>query len=210
MYPTLKKYIEQLIPHVEQIPAGRKEILSNIAEYIRVKRAASKPAKLMFICTHNSRRSHMAQVWAAAVASFFELEEIETYSAGTEVTAFNSRAIAALQRSGFIIEGKEGENTEYEVRFGDKHNPLVCFSKVISHPANPSSDFAAIMTCSDADENCPFVPGTDFRVSLPYYDPKQSDGTGREQEVYDERCRQIGTEMLYLMQTVRGTQKVNQ
>jgi len=207
MYPTLKKYIEELIPDVEQIPSVRKETLSNIAEYIRGKQEASKSAKLMFICTHNSRRSHLAQVWAAAVASFIGVDELETYSAGTEATAFNPRAIAALQRSGFIIEGKEGENTKYKVRFGDEHKPVVCFSKVISHPVNPSGDFAAIMTCSDADENCPFVPGTDFRASLPYRDPKESDGTDHEQEVYDERCNQIATEMLYLMQTAQGLRK---
>lgn len=79
---------------------------------------------------------------------------------------------------------------------------MICFSKTFDDPANPDKNFAAIMTCSDADENCPLVPGTSFRKAVTYRDPKESDGTDHEMETYDERCRQIATEMFYMMSRV--------
>jgi hypothetical protein len=55
------------------------------------------------------------------------------------------------------------------------------------------------MTCSSADKGCPLVYGSDARFSVPYVDPKVSDGTPEEAATYDARLRQIGTEMLYVM-----------
>jgi hypothetical protein len=58
------------------------------------------------------------------------------------------------------------------------------------------------MVCSEADQGCPFVPGTDFRLALPFDDPKAFDGTDLQDVKYDERCKQIGTEMLFVMSNV--------
>jgi hypothetical protein len=60
------------------------------------------------------------------------------------------------------------------------------------------------MTCSEADKNCPVVRGAAVRVALPYEDPKVADGTPAEAARYDERSRQIATEMFYLFSEVRG------
>lgn len=203
MYSKLKTYISGLESEFGSIPSGRKEKLSEVAEYIQSKLDESKTAKLNFICTHNSRRSHLAQIWTAVAANHYGVENIETYSGGTEATAFNPRAVAALERAGFEIENPGGENPKYQVRFDDPSEPMICFSKTFDDSANPEKDFAAIMTCSDADENCPFVPGAEFRKPITYHDPKESDGTDQETKFYDKRCMQIGSEMFYMMSLVK-------
>lgn len=199
MYTKLKTYISELESDFISIPSSRKEDLRKVADYIRTKQENGKIAKLNFICTHNSRRSHLAQIWTAVAAAHYRVDGIETYSGGTEATAFNPRAVAALKRAGLEVENPGGDNPLYKVWFDDDSDPMICFSKTFDDPFNPNSDFAAIMTCSDADENCPFVPGAEFRKPVTYRDPKESDGTDQEAEVYNERCRQIASEMFYMM-----------
>ncbi|WP_103665621.1 low molecular weight phosphatase family protein [Gracilimonas amylolytica] len=202
MYPTLENYITRLVSDFSSISEDRKKDLKEVANYIRTKLSADEVAKLNFICTHNSRRSHLSQIWAQTAAAFYSIDKIETYSGGTEATAFNPRAVAAVERAGFKVEDPGGENPGYKVSFSEGSEPMVCFSKKFDDDFNPDENFTAIMTCSDADENCPFVPGAEFRKPITYVDPKEADGTEREAEVYDERCRQIATEMFYMMNLV--------
>lgn len=203
MYPKLQETINQLIQNFSEIPKQRKELLQEVADYISSELRENDSVKLNFICTHNSRRSHLAQIWTQTAAAHYGVDGVETFSGGTEATAFNPRAVAAVERAGFKVKNSGGENPKYEVRFDDDADPMICFSKTFDDEANPDKNFAAIMTCSDADENCPFVPGTSFRKAVTYRDPKESDGSDREKETYDERCRQIGTEMLYMMSLVQ-------
>ncbi|MEQ8524581.1 protein-tyrosine-phosphatase [Gracilimonas sp.] len=202
MYKELKKYTKNLESDFNSILPERKERLGKLADYIRSKIEKDQPVKLNFICTHNSRRSHLAQIWTAVAAHQLGLKNIQTYSGGTEATAFNSRAVAAIERAGFMVKNSGGENPRYMVKFDEKAEPLICFSKTFDDDFNPDTSFAAIMTCSDADENCPFVPGAEFRISITYRDPKESDGTNAEKETYDERCFQIATEMFYMVSKV--------
>lgn len=202
MYKKLESTIEELKRGFDEIQSQRKEKLGKVARFIQKELEKSGRVRLNFICTHNSRRSHFAQIWTAAAATHYGLQNIETYSGGTEATAFNPRAVAAVERAGFKVENPGGENPMYNIRFDDSAEPMVCFSKTFDNPVNPSNDFAAIMTCSDADANCPFVPGAKFRAPITYRDPKESDDTEKETRIYDERCRQIGTEMFYMMSLV--------
>lgn len=179
----------------------RIEKLAPLAEAVAKAVKHSEPVDLVFICTHNSRRSHMSQIWAQAGAAHFGLEGVRTFSGGTEATAFNPRAVAALQRAGFTVEKREeASNPVYEVT-GMEGVELECFSKRFEDTPNPDQGFAAVMTCTDADEACPYVPGAAMRFSVPFVDPKVSDGTPEEAATYDERCAQIAREMLWVMQT---------
>lgn len=187
-----------LLAEQDRITPERKQRLRQLSDYLGARQG--RPVRLNFICTHNSRRSHIAQVWAATAAAYFGLEGVEAYSGGTEATAFNPRAVAALERAGFRIENPGGDNPRYRVHYAADRPPLVCFSKTFDDPHNPSQNFAAIMTCSDADENCPFIPGVDLRLPLAYEDPKAADGTPEEAARYDERVRQIGREIGYAFQ----------
>lgn len=204
MYKKLENYIDQAKSDFDQIPSSRKEKLREVAEYIESKIGNLKTAKLNFICTHNSRRSHLAQIWTAVATNHYGVQNVETYSGGTEATAFNPRAVAALERAGFEIETPGGNNPKYQAQFDDKSETMICFSKTFDDPANPDKEFAAIMTCSDADENCPFVPGAEFRKPITYHDPKESDGTDRETVIYDERCLQIASEMFYMISLIKA------
>ena len=199
MYKKLKKYIGEVLEEFDEIPNERKKLLEEVADFVKKKMSKSEIAKLNFICTHNSRRSHLAQIWAATAAEFYGLMNIETYSGGTEATDFNPKAVAAIERAGFKVVNSGGGNPKYKVYFSDDSRPFTCFSKTFDDTSNPDREFAAIMTCSDADENCPFVPGAEFRKSVTYDDPKDADGTDQEMQIYDERCRQIATEMFYML-----------
>lgn len=195
----LTEYAQRALSMHESIDPERKTALRSLAEYVRSKGEEGQQARLTFICTHNSRRSHMSQIWAATAAKFFGLEHVQTYSGGTEATAFNPRAVAAMQRAGFAITKPEGTNPRYQLQLEEGAEPMVCFSKRYDDLGNPQEGFAAVMTCSQADEACPIVKGNDFRVAIPYVDPKVSDGTDVEAATYDERCLQIASEMFYVM-----------
>lgn len=204
MYKKLEETVEELKHNFDEIPSDRKKILGGVAEFIGKELENSGIVRLNFICTHNSRRSHLAQIWTQTAAEELGIKNVETYSGGTEATAFNPRAVAAIERAGFEVKNPGGDNPKYEIYFAENREPLICFSKTFDDTANPSKDFAAIMTCSDADDNCPFVPGTKFRTAITYRDPKESDGTDQEKKTYDERCRQIGIEMFYMMSLVNS------
>ncbi len=198
--PDLYQFIvRKVIPSIDDIPRERKKLLDPIVRYIR---SGGDQINLVFICTHNSRRSHLAQVWAQVAALFYYVEDIHTFSGGTEATAFNPNAVDALRRAGFIISSKGEGNPMYSVQFSEDEKPLTLFSKKYDHVANPKRNFAAIMTCSEADADCPLVPGASGRFPLHYLDPKLSDGTPDMEKTYQERSHQIAVEMFYIMSAV--------
>lgn len=201
LHPDLQHYVnERVVPAMVTIPADRKASLDLIAAFVQERQQAGVPADLTFICTHNSRRSHLSQLWAATAAWYHGIDHVRTYSGGTEATAFNPRAVAAVERAGFRVERPEGTNPVYAVSCSADREPEQCWSKVYSDPANPQKDFCAVMTCSEADRNCPIVFGALDRISLPYLDPKEADGTPEEAARYDARCLQIAAELWYVMQ----------
>lgn len=193
----VKQFIQEL--DVSGIPEERLEILDKLVNYIQSKQSNGQIVRLNFICTHNSRRSQFSQLWAKVMSDFYQIP-IESYSGGTAVTAFNERAVDSLKRTGFKIIPKGDENPKYEVLYNGE--PFVMYSKLYDASENPNSDFAAIMTCSDADENCPIIHGCEERIPLRYEDPKAFDDTDHESEKYDERSKQIATELKYVFSKI--------
>jgi arsenate reductase len=202
-FKKLRETIDLLVSRFDEIPEARRQTLERLAGVLSERAKKKRSTKLVFICTHNSRRSQMAELWAAVAAAHYGVVGIEPYSGGTEATAFDSRAVAALERAGFRFENPGGENPRYEVRYTQNVAPIECFSKTYDDPSNPQHDFVAVMTCSEANEACPVVHGAAIRVSLPYADPKIADGTPEESEAYEARSRQIASEMLYLFSEIR-------
>ncbi|NBW36840.1 MAG: protein-tyrosine-phosphatase [Cytophagia bacterium] len=200
---SLTPTVEKLISEFHLIPDERKALLQQLVSFVEKKIKAGQPVHLNFICTHNSRRSHLSQIWAQAAAYFYHVPDVFCYSGGTEATAFNPRAVKAMQEAGFVITMTQaGDNPRYEVRFADNASPVIAFSKKYDDPFNHNKDFAAIMTCSHADENCPLVLGTSGRVALTYNDPKEFDGTPLESAKYSERVHEIGREILFAFSQV--------
>jgi len=200
LFPKITDYLSTLPTN---IPAERRVVLDTLAGYISQKRTAGEVVRLIFICTHNSRRSHFGQVWAQVAAQHFGIGPVECYSGGTETTACNPRTVATLERAGIRAKQiTEGENPVILLQYANGVNPIAAFSKVYDQPPNPTRGFAAVMTCSQAEENCPFVAGAEKRFSVMYEDPKIADGTPEEQAVYDARCRQIAAEVAYVFRSL--------
>jgi hypothetical protein len=203
LYPELATFVERRTAEFHHIPDERRAKLSELARFVRERIAAGDTARLTFICTHNSRRSHMSQIWANTAAHHFGIDNVEPFSGGTEATALNPSAVAALERAGFRIETPTDEpNPVYRVRYHESAPPMEVFSKTYDQPPNPTTGFCAVMTCSEADRSCPLVLGAAERIAIPYDDPRAFDRTDQESERYDERCRQIAREMLYLFSQV--------
>ena len=110
MYKRLESTINELTADFDDITSARKRTLEEVAYYIKRELHSSGSAKLNFICTHNSRRSHMAQIWTQTAAAYYGLDGVETYSGGTEATEFNPNAVAALKRAGFRMRRSGEEN----------------------------------------------------------------------------------------------------
>ena len=196
MLSKLNLTIEQVLKI--PIPENRKVILSKLVDYIQNKLEIGQSPRLNFICTHNSRRSQFSQIWAQTAAAFFTID-VECFSGGVELTAFNERAVASILRCGFKVD-KEGEiNPKYSVYYDTKSKPIFAFSKLFDDTPSP---FAAVMTCTHADENCPFIPAAECRIPVRYDDPKAFDDTALEAEKYDERSMQIASEMFYVFQNL--------
>lgn len=203
MFQNLQTHCDQLTLQFEAIDSDRKLLLAKLAAYIQEKVNAKAPINLVYVCTHNSRRSHFGQVWAAVAANYYSIPKLSTFSGGTEATAFNENAIHALKKTGFeISELSTGTNPHYRVNFGENLY-TTCFSKVYDDAVNPTSNFAAIMTCSDAEENCPFIPGVELRIGTTYDDPKAFDNTPIQAEKYLERSNQIARECLYVFSLIQ-------
>lgn len=199
-FPSIRETISAL--PIAHIPADRLPVIEMMVDYILGKIKAKEEIRLNFICTHNSRRSQFSQIWAQTAADYHGIEAF-CYSGGVEVTAFNERAVAAIRRDGFEVVQKGEANPVYFVFHGEESEPIITFSKVYDDPINPTTGFSAVMTCDHADENCPFIPGTEKRIPLRFEDPKAFDGTDQEEKMYSERSHQIGAELFLIFQKVK-------
>ena len=181
----------------------RKIILQPLINYINLKLNNSEDIRLNFICTHNSRRSHLAQVWAQTMAEYFNYKKVFCYSGGTESTSVYIAVVNSLKQFGFEIDiTKESDNPVYSIKYSLNQSPIIGFSKRFDDPFNPKTDFAAILTCSEADVACPFVKGADIRIPMTFEDPKVYDNTNLQKEKYLERSLQIAAELKYVFSKV--------
>lgn len=204
MLPALHAYATEVAAEVDTLPDDRKEVLGKISADIAARLQTGKPAYLTFICTHNSRRSHMSQIWAQTAAYYYGLNKVYAYSGGTEVTACNCRTVTAMRRVGFdITDLTSGDNPIYAVRYAEDRPAIRAYSKLYNTDDNPKQEFFALMTCSSADQSCPQVKGAIGRYAIHYIDPKLCDDTPTEATAYNERCRQIAQEMFFIMAGVR-------
>ena len=202
MYPQIMDIFGSL--QFNTISKERREVLRPLIEFIQSKSVNEDMIRINFICTHNSRRSHMAQVWAQAAAAYYQIKNVFCYSGGTEATALFPMAAKALENSGFKVKAlSEGKNAVYSIKYDENAHPVIGFSKKYDDPFNPESGFAAIMTCSQADGGCPFIAGAEKRIPITFEDPKAFDGTLQQEEKYNERSMQIATEMSYVFSQIK-------
>lgn len=203
LYPEIEKKITRLNPL--DIPKQRQASLKPLIEFIQAKISEKQVIRVHFICTHNSRRSHLAQVWAQTLAYYLGIENFVSFSGGTETTALYPMVTENLKDLGFQIQQlSEDENPLYAIKYAENEHPIIGFSKKIEDDFNPKSAFAAIITCDSANEACPFVAGAEKRIPITYEDPKAYDNTPQQAENYRERSLQIATELLYAFSEIKS------
>ena len=202
---SLTTLIHELENRIDLISPSRREILDTLTNAVRTHLQKHQHAKLIFVCTHNSRRSQLGQLWFKVIAAHYGIDHIYTYSGGTESTAFNHRMVHAVKEAGFDVTlQSEGENPEYLFKLDGTDSGDLLFSKVYHHEYNPQTDFIAVMVCSEADEGCPFVAGATARISLPYKDPKAFDNTPDEAKAYSDKVLEIGRELIYTVKQLKS------
>jgi len=202
LFPEIEKVITTL--NFESISEERKIVLQPLVEYIQSKASSQLETRLNLICTHNSRRSHLSQVWAQTAAAHYGIKNVLCYSGGTEATAMFPMAAKTLAKQGFKIKTiAEGSNPVYTIKYASNEHPIIGFSKTFDDDFNPQSEFAAIMTCSSADQGCPFIAGAEKRIPLTFEDPKAFDNTPQQAEKYEERSVQIATELFYVFSQIK-------
>ncbi|POY40690.1 protein-tyrosine-phosphatase [Flavobacterium alvei] len=202
LFPEIENVISTL--NFESISEERKIVLQPLIDFIQRKSDEQKEIRLNLICTHNSRRSHLSQVWAQTAAAHYGIQNVFCYSGGTEATAMFPMAAKTLEKQGFQIKTiSEGNNPVYAIKYSENAHPIIGFSKTFDDDFNPQSEFAAILTCSSADQGCPFIAGAEKRIPITFEDPKAFDNTPQQAEKYEERSVQIATEMFYVFSQIK-------
>jgi arsenate reductase len=202
MFQNLITTIENISKTI--IAEERKVVLQPLIDFIQTKIDTQKSIRLNFICTHNSRRSHLSQIWAQTMAFQFGIKNVFCYSGGTEATAMFPKVGETLTNQGFQIQQLSSDNNPvYAVKYDEEEAAIVCFSKTFDDTFNPTSEFAAIMTCSSADAGCPFIAGAEKRLPIRYEDPKAFDDTDLMDVKYAERSLEIASEMHHIFSQIK-------
>lgn len=202
MLPKIENLIKKLNPN--SITSERKIVLQPLVDFIKEKTINDQETRINFICTHNSRRSHLSQVWAQTMANYYGIKNVNCYSGGTEATALFPMVAETLKNQGFQIQKlSDTSNPVYAFKFSENEHPVIGFSKSYEDSFNPTSQFAAVMTCSQADGGCPFIAGAEKRVPITFEDPKAFDNTPQQAEKYAERSIQIATELFYVFSQIK-------
>ena len=203
LFPEIENVINTL--NFESISEERKIVLQPLIDFILAKADNDQEIRLNLICTHNSRRSHLSQVWAQTAAAHYGIKNVFCYSGGTEATALFPVAAKTLAKQGFQIKTiAKGSNPVYAIKYAENEHPVIGFSKTFDDDFNPQSGFAAILTCSSADQGCPFIAGAEKRIPVTFEDPKAFDNTPQQAEKYEERSLQIATEMFYVFSKIKS------
>ncbi|QTD38317.1 hypothetical protein JL193_03180 [Polaribacter batillariae] len=206
MISTSSVSVENFFRNAEKnvhLTEDRKNLLFKISEAIAKEYFKSGVVNLNFICTHNSRRSQLGQVWGFYAADYFKLN-VQSFSGGTEVTAFHRNTVKTLQKAGFDFQVSDfsHQNPKYLISFSGNRKTILGFSKRFDHPDN-KEPFIAITTCNNADKNCPFIPTAIERFHLPFVDPKVSDNTSERRETYLKTNRKIAAEIYFIFSKVK-------
>jgi arsenate reductase len=202
MYKDLIETIDKIISY-RRISTARKAVLQPLIDFVQQKVDNGQEINLNFICTHNSRRSHFSQIWAQTASVHHHIPNVHCYSGGTEETALFPKVAETLVNQGFnIIQIAVTNNPVYAIKYSKNAMPIIGFSKKYDSPFNPVSAFAAIMTCSQVDGGCPFIAGAEKRIPITFEDPKISDGTIDQTNVYTEHSLQIAAEMFYVFSKI--------
>ena len=134
--------------------------------------------RVLFICTHNSARSHMAEGFLGARYG----DRYEAFSAGTKPSQVNPLAISVMAEAGIDISGHRSKGVEKFL----------------------GQEFDYVVTvCDHANETCPFFPGGKNRLHRGFKDPSAQQGSIEERLIV---FRQVRDEMMDWIEETFGSQ----
>jgi arsenate reductase len=136
--------------------------------------------RVLFLCTHNSARSQMAEGLLRKMGG----DQFDVFSAGTEKTRVHPLAIAAMREIGIDISGQ--------------------WSKTLDELDGQEFD-TVITVCDRANESCPIFPSDTQRIHWSFDDPSAATGTDEERlrvfrRIRDEiqlHCRKWTTQRFF-------------
>ena len=106
--------------NINSVSENRKILLDPLIGFIQNKKDLYEVIQLNFVCTHNSRRSHLAQIWAQTMAAYFNIQHVYCFSGGTEATYIYETTKKTLEEQGFIFKIKKKEsNPTYQIFFSN-------------------------------------------------------------------------------------------
>jgi len=143
----------------------------------------TEKARVLFLCTHNSARSQMAEGLLRHLAD----DRFEAMSAGTEATRVRPLAVRAMEEVGVDISGQESKTLE----------------RYLSEPFDH-----VITVCDDANEACPFFPGAANRLHWSFEDPSKAEGSEEDRlsvfrSVRDRIRERIESDLVAMDEVVR-------
>ncbi len=200
LFEKLQNYIQQQLSG--DVESERQAVLNQLVDVIQQQLSANKKVAINFVCTHNSRRSQFAQFWATVMVSYFDVKDVSCFSSGVEVTALHENVVNSFKNIGVEVNHFGKENPIYALTYAEKAAPIKMFSKLLEDETNPQQNFIAVMTCAEADEGCPFVPGAIARIPLRYEDPKRFDNTNEVEKAYETTSQLIANEMKYVFSRI--------
>ena len=177
---NLNKYINKLENH--KLEYHQKKRIEIIVE--RLYNKIKSISLIVFICTHNSRRSQFCEAWSKVLANRYGLN-ISFSSAGTTKTSVYKEVINSLKRAGVDINEKGILNIEGKTS--------ILYSKTLDDIKE--NKFISITNCTDAEKNCPLDPRSHLNLNIFYDDPKKFDGMENEKKEYDKTSVSIAAEI---------------
>ena len=204
LYPILNEYVRDFPDEFRKIPEDRRYRLNEIIYFLKEQEENNAPLQLTFIGTNQSSVSQMAQVWSKTAAYYFGYPELQSFSSGIKSNEISVNAITTLEKAGFIIYKSNIDGVDvYRVKYSNNLEPIVTFSKKIGHMKNPDTDYMAVFVEENADLNISNLKGTYNRLLLSYNDPIGYDGSGLENQFYEESCKTVAIEMFYVFSQLR-------
>jgi hypothetical protein len=204
--PELMSYCQSLQDEFVNVPDSTGKMLKEAGTYIIDHLNSGRETSISFVCEHNSRKSHLGQVWTQMAAQYYGIDSVICYSGGTTPTYVNQRIIKALENTGFQIseKGIAGEGPIYYLNYNKPSQGFEIFSKRYDHAMNPDTNYIAISLCYNPEECCPITGGADEQLTIPYPDLQPYDNTPLETKMYDEQCRMIARDMFFMMNYVNS------
>jgi len=155
---------------------------TNVAPTVQATAGALQPARVLFLCTHNSARSQMAE----GLLRHLSRGRAEAFSAGSEPTVVHRLAIRMMDELGIDIRGQR--------------------SKPLDEYRGHRFDYI-ITVCDRVREVCPAFPGDPEQIHWSFPDPVEASGNAQQYRALKDTATQLTTRINYLLLMIERAQR---